>query len=94
MIHVTNVSCLVYGPHNIIGILAAVRYYGNIKQDDSVPHVITIVHNPGLTDEEMKESSDIIYHMIKPFGWAPPIVMGTEDVDTITHNAFWKGSDA
>ena len=88
-------TCLVsvYGPQNIIGILAAVRYYGNIKRDASVPHVITIVHNPGLSYEEMKESTDIIYQMIKPFGWAPPIVISSENVDTITRNAFWKGSE-
>ena len=66
-------TCLVsvFGPQNIIGLLAAVKYYGTIKQESSVPNVITIVHNPGLSNEEMKESADIICQMIKPFGWAP-----------------------
>ncbi len=83
----------VLGPQCVIGLLAAVVYYGTVKQDGSPPKVITIFHNPGLSYEEMKESGEIIYQMIKPFGWAPPIVLSSGDVETITGHAFLKGPE-
>ena len=66
----------VLGPQCVIGLLAAVVYYGDSQTRWLPPKVITIFHNPGLSYEEMKESGEIIYQMIKPFGWAPPIVLG------------------
>ena len=89
-------TCLVsvLGPQCIIGLVAAVKYYGIVKQAGSVaPNVITIFHNPGLSYKDVNESSDIISQMIKPFGWAPPIVLSSEEVDTITRQASWKGSE-
>ena len=88
-------TCLVtvFGPHNIIGMLAAVEHYGSIKNDSSVPQIITVVHNPGLSDDENMECGDTIWEMIKPFGWAQPVVLTNATVKTITHHALLKGSD-
>jgi hypothetical protein len=88
-------TCLVsvFGPQNVIPLLAAVKYYGTVKQDYSIPNVITVIHNPGLSDGVIKECGDIIYQMIKPFGWAPPVILNSVDVDMIIRHAFWKGSE-
>jgi hypothetical protein len=79
-------SCLVhvFHPGNVLAALSAVKYYGLTCHGGAYDDVVTLVHNPGLSDPIAREAGTVVERIIASQGWTKPIVLTAGEMDEIT----------
>jgi len=76
--------CLVYvyGPHNIIPAICAVRWFGLAKCNGETEEVRILLHMPGFTDEIMLKLHDITINLTSALNLPDPLLITNMDVKT------------
>ena len=87
-------SCLVHVFHsgNVLAAISAVKWYGLQRHGDERADVVTLAHNPGLSDDAAQESVVVVERMIASQGWPKPIVLTRGEMNEITGR--WTPYDA
>lgn len=70
-------SCLVhvYGNSSVLSALCAVKWYGLQRHGSERANVVTLVHNPGLSDALTNQSGAIVERLTASQGWSKPVVL-------------------
>ena len=89
-------SCLVhvFGSGNVLAALCAVKWYGLQRHGDERADVVTLAHNPGLSDDAAQESAGVVERMIASQGWPKPIVLTRGEMNEITQPGRWTSYSA